>query len=414
MKPIILPLLAATVLFTACVHSLEPTNSSRGGIISFSSPIIAPIPSAAKSDGGANTSQPAASEAGASTTSQPAASDGSQGVITKSGTTPLKAATSFCVFAMYYPSTFTTWSAGLPFFGVNGDLVSHQSGIHSEDATAYDGWRSANKHYWPNTGTLTFQAYSPAGESLLAGNSISPTVAGDPIIGSTGVEASVTLNKARGEQIDFLVSERILNQTQNTRYPGLEEADPDRYGVQLAFHHALARFNFAAMLRSRLPEGDYIKITHIIVHNAYTSGTFEQNLANNTPGGVLSASSTNWTPTGALGNYDNVAAAVPTELNSNPFGADFADIYLIPQEMDADFKIQVTYEQLKAPDVVPTIHTAYISKTDLAEKLGSNHIDQGKIYNFTLLLGEENKIYFDPLVNPWIDNNLSGHIHYGL
>lgn len=317
------------------------------------------------------------------------------------------------MFACYYSGSFSTWSAGLPYFGPSGEIFSHHSGVLSDGATIYDAWRSATKHYWPIQGSLSFQAYSPAGESIPSGNSISPITAGDPIIGSTGVRAAVTLSPERGDQIDFLSSERVVNQSHNTRYPASEEDEANLYGVQLPFHHTLARFSFSAMLRSSIPEGDYIKITQIRVHNAYLSGTFEQNLADSTPGGTLSASSTSWTTTGALSSYANSVAPSPSNLGTRPSGSDYSPIYLIPQEMSEGFQIEVQYERLKAAtSPTPALHTVYISKAELEAALGTAQLLRGKSYNFTFLLGEENKIYFEPLVNEWRGQDLSGHIHY--
>lgn len=306
------------------------------------------------------------------------------------------------VFAKYYPSTFTSWDAGTDYFTENGATVSYAANIYGN----LGGWHSATKYYWPKKGSLSFQVYAPA--TIPDGNTLTSSIAPNPIISQTGVNAELTLNPARDSQIDFLYSERIINQKNNS-------VSENFYGVQIPFHHALAKISFHSMLRSSLNEGVTMKITNIELQNVYLSGTFTQTLTANSHNEKTSVSPIeSWTPwaiSGSLGNYANVVCPSPSNLSTKISGEDYSEIYIIPQSIDPTTQIIVTYHTITADPYSDITTTATIDYDKFIEK-GISSFDIAKHYIFNLLLGKDKKIYFDPQMKNWENQDLSGDIHY--
>lgn len=378
-------LLILLAIAFGCTQKIEPQDSI-GGEISFSLPIVKPT--------------------------------------TKAENLPL--GIDFLVHAKYYTSNFTTWSAGFDYFGASGSRVTYSSGVLNEGANTWDAWKtSPNTYYWPRKGSLAFQAYSPfnsAEHPFHAGNSISQIdpVAPDPapaIISESGINAKVTLGNTPGQQIDFLYSERIINQKGNQKWATSPEEYPNLYGVQIPFHHALAKITFQSMLRSHLvdPENEYYIITNISLRGVRTAGVFTQGLNNTSSNIKTEENIATWDPWVDTGEYISapnfIGNAVQTEreiAGTQPNEEGYYNIYLIPQDITSNFELIITYKE-KTPIHEEEIKTHTITNLDLAS---ITSFDIGKNYIFTFLFGKDKKIYFEPQMKDWSDQDLSGDIHY--
>lgn len=130
-------------------------------------------------------------------------------------------------------------------------------------------WTTATKHYWPDSGTLTFFSYS------LLGMDSSPA----PAISKTGVaisDYSVTDNPS-GE---ILVADIAMDKTKNESYAGFT-------GVPTHFKHKLAKVQFKLALSDLAEPGTEVELTGLTLSEIYTEGSYTRGGYNDDSWGSL-------------------------------------------------------------------------------------------------------------------------------
>ena len=295
----------------------------------------------------------------------------------------------FVVYAKQHSKDLTTWAAASSFWNKNNDdpiIVGKESNYWEEV--------NGNDYYWPKASAdnikLSFAAYSPSGLG-----SVTPTVS----YGATGLTVDgFTVESTVASQIDFMYSERVLNQQRTESAP-----------VNIQFKHALSSIVFSAI------EGDSgatYKIQAVKISGSFAqSGKFEEGVAD----GAIYQNTTGypkWTPAaGTSTTYQpSLAAAfvVPDDKPSLFTGDGTASteksaILAIPQVVPNDATVTITYTRSSTDgDITYTSDPINLKNF----KDGSNNTikqwEIGKRYTYHFQFGETPKIYFSPSVLNWI------------
>lgn len=308
----------------------------------------------------------------------------------------------FTVSARYTPDDFVSWDSSIPYF-------DNMDAAYDADK---NGWTtakgsSAKAYYWPNSGKLTFAAYSPSSASV----DMSSLTYGNE--GFTFTDFTVRADPS--EQYDLLYTPRAMNKTASSAGgSGIYN------GVELNFRHALSCVEFKVRNGSNYA-GSQIRINNIEVLNAYQKGSFAENID------VTDESSYKASPlwTGQseeLGTgYPVVASEIEQLVTEEAKQLDGArSLLMIPQDFDhsgTHITIRITYESksgtdwiTQAPAMIDLV-TGFDSDKDGTGDTyfndGTNQIrgwEQGKKYTYMITFGRY-KIFFTPSVSAWEDSS---------
>lgn len=165
----------------------------------------------------------------------------------------------FCTYAAFSEAEFDPAGSYKPFW---------DGGIQCSYNNIYLGWAPVATYYWPASGYLSFQAYSPAD---------APVPAFSWQTGFTWDDFTVP---AAGLQYDLLYSNRVTNCRRSDYTPEGDSYDDDPdyefiyKGVNLSFKHALSLIEVQAS--SALGSYSSIKycIQKVVLHDAYYMGDF--------------------------------------------------------------------------------------------------------------------------------------------
>ncbi len=297
----------------------------------------------------------------------------------------------FVVYAKQHAGPLATWAAASSFWNKTNDdpIIVKKEGTYWEEKNNTD-------YYWPKASTediqLSFAAYSPAGLGTTP-----PTVSYE----ATGLTVDgFTVESTVASQIDFMYSERVLNQKRTT--------DTDA-AVGITFKHALSSIVFSAI---DTDDAATYKIHTVQITGDFAqSGKFEEGV---TDGASYSNASgyPKWTPAAAASTtYQPILTAafdVPTGTGTVFTGNDAASgktsaILPIPQSVPDNAEVTITYTRSSTDgDVNYTV-----SKKLKDFKDGSNNTIEnwaiGNRYTYHFIFGKTPKIYFSPTVTDWID-----------
>ena len=285
----------------------------------------------------------------------------------------------FNVYAVWHSGDFAGWSS---------------SSLYMDDVqTAYDdtynGWRPAERHYWPKNGKMTFAAYSP---SDLTATSHSYGAAG---LSLTGFQ--VAANSAN--HIDVLYSKRSYNKEKgsadNTNTP-YDEVDID-------FLHALSSIQFTAKTAMNYGTTE-IKLKNISLYGVASKGNFAEGIDETTPGDysatpVWSAQSEVVAEANAYVYYYNATGQPLTDaqwvMNGQP---NQTDLICLPQTLESTATVVVTYSI--NPPGTNTDEVDITLKTTI-DALSADKWEPGKRYTYHLTIGLD-EITFAPEVTDWV------------
>ena len=295
-------------------------------------------------------------------------------------------AETFNVFCKIYEGDYAGWTTSTNvnnYFGANGDVAAH----NANTGTSSNYWATATTYYWPDAGyNLAFAAYSPA-VFATAPTSIARTDAGLQIEGFQTETAS-------DAHYDVMYTSTVYdrNKTNNASQ-----------AVSLVFKHALSSIVFS----SQKANSDVVyEITDIkVTGEFYTKGDFNQGVTGSVVGSVYAEteapawtlkekSNVNYDPTF---NAFNVPQATP-EI----FTAGSAAILPIPQDVPADATVHVTYNKTASGTTTDHVVSIKLSDFRTAEGNAINAWEIGKRYVYRIAFGQNNQIYFEPTVEPWV------------
>lgn len=308
------------------------------------------------------------------------------------------------------------------------------AGNDSKDRCSYDAtlvaWKPIQTYYWPKNGYLTFAAFSPADakdDCTSAPSyswSASGTTGGLTIPGFT-VKADIE------NQYDLMYADREYNRTKgdytivrgtaNDDEDNTAQADGYTYaynGVNLRFHHALSSIVFKVKTAAEYSTAT-IKLKNIDLKNVYSKATFTEKITEGASYYAVPAWASYdnkvdydiYDDTGDPATNQVVQYNGGTAQNVTLAGSSTA-IILLPQDLTASaaptLHIDYTIEQNggapvpQSADIV--LHNYTHGTGDAARKWVMS-----KRYIYTIVFGLD-QIYFDPAVEAWTDQTVTGDI----
>ena len=162
------------------------------------------------------------------------------------------------VYAYYHAGS--TWEADYSTGTVTPNFMNNQQATYDADD---DALHYAPVKYWPNTpdDKLSFIAYYPYTDESTAATGITPTVGIDGL-----PQFGFTVNSDVTEQVDFLISELLKDQTKPTV--------SDR--VRLLFRHATAKVTFRIVVNDTLRHDlATLKVNSLVLSKICTKGVYK-------------------------------------------------------------------------------------------------------------------------------------------
>ena len=265
-----------------------------------------------------------------------------------------------------------------------------QSTLYMSDVKAsYDGgtnsWIPEGNYYWPKQGTLSFAAYSPAEAKGDVFTSVTWDAASGFVISGFNAETNNDATKL----YDLMYSDYAEGKTKGDQLAN----NPDYYGVQLKFNHALSALIFKAQTQEDYANAT-IKITKIEVLNPVANGNLTT--VNGNP------STASWTPgTEAVSmSVTGIADAALTSTSTPQGNA----MLMIPQTFDGDVKVKITYTmQMNSGEPVTQTYEKVLN-TLMENGTATAHADwkMATRYTYNIIIGLD-EIHFAPTVEPWED-----------
>lgn len=264
-----------------------------------------------------------------------------------------------------------------------------QSTLYMSDVKAsYDGtnsWIPEGNYYWPKQGTLSFAAYSPAEAKGDVFTSVTWNAASGFVISGFDAETNNDATKL----YDLMYSDYAEGKTKDNQL----DDNPDYYGVQLKFNHALSALIFKAQTQEDYANAT-IKITKIEVLNPVANGNLTT--VNGNP------STASWTPgtEAASMSVTGIADAALTSTSTPQGNA----MLMIPQTFDGDVKVKITYTmQMNSGEPVTQTYEKVLN-TLTENGTATAHADwkMATRYTYNIIIGLD-EIHFAPTVEPWED-----------
>lgn len=274
-----------------------------------------------------------------------------------------------------------------------------QSTLYMSDVKAsYDGgtnsWIPEGNYYWPKQGTLSFAAYSPAEAKGDVFTSVTWDAASGFVISGFNAETNNDATKL----YDLMYSDYAEGKTKGDQLAN----NPDYYGVQLKFNHALSALIFKAQTKDDYANAT-IKITNIEVLNPVANGDLKTvNGDPSTASWTLGSDATSMSVTG-------IADAALTSTSTPQGNA----MLMIPQAFDADVKVKITYT-MQMDSGEPVTQTYDVALNTLNESDGASTTthdgwDASRRYTYNIIIGLD-EIHFAPTVEDWTDITVTGTI----
>lgn len=316
---------------------------------------------------------------------------------------------SFVAFAGWTESAYTS---GTPteFFPAAGITCVYDSGLNA--------WKPTTTYYWPKTGMLTFEAYSPAEASSFASHSWTEGIKFE----NFAVASTIAT------QYDLLFSDREFDKkrsdytetdtTHNNAYDDETDGTYPYNGVNLMFNHALSSIRFLVKTKADYSANAQITLTGLTINKAFSVGDFTEGITTPAPAASF-ARTPAWSGQETEVDYTIVTSGTQAVVYNGgtalPLTND-PDIILLPQALahgtgfnDVTVTVNYTVKQ-NGGSALP--QTATITLKDLTTGTGTpaavDEWELGKRYTYTIVFGLE-EIYFDPAVTVWTDVPVNPH-----
>ncbi len=297
----------------------------------------------------------------------------------------------FGVFAWYAEPTLAVAGSGTAY--MDNVKVTYSGSIDEGASAGVGAWAPGSPYYWPKNGTLSFDAYAPASahaETPGAGTGKVTSTA------ANGLKIENYTVAALANQYDLLYSTRTQDKVTSTG------GSNDTYdGVDIAFHHALAAIEVTAKTDKNY--SDAIKLKTITILNAYSKGTFNQNMTNATTEGTAA-----WSGHGTEESY--VLFSGDQALSMTPLTSPaISNAILLPQlfaHTPNKVSIRVDYTIKHGTAELAQYYIADLSTTyghegsDPSALLSAWVMGKRYTYNFIFSLDE---VYFAPSVTDWTE-----------
>lgn len=264
-------------------------------------------------------------------------------------------------------------------------------------ASGKNYWAAKDKYYWPKQGSLTFFAWT---DNTIHNPTSNPTP-------SVGTGATVSCAPDTGIKIkdysvkdnpnkDILVAEIAKDKKSNESVTGRDWTN----GVPTVFRHALAKVEFKVNKREDYPNVKII-VKKITLNKVSTKGTFTQGSP---------AESRKWSAQTEpedlsvfTGDEEVTTTATILNPNATPGVKDY--FIVLPQNFDATSTSTLTIEY-----EIITTSTSFketVIETKALNAIYTSNWECNKNYVLGITLGL-NEIYWDPSVEAWEDNTVTG------
>jgi hypothetical protein len=305
---------------------------------------------------------------------------------------------------------FAGWTEGVydataptEFFPAAGITCQYVSGLYT--------WQPTTTYYWPKSGYLTFEAYSPAVASTYAGH----TWAGGITFTDFAVPATIAT------QYDLMTSGREFNKkrgdytitdaSHGNAYDDENDATYTYNGVNLLFKHILSSIRFMIKTKADYSANAQFTLTGLTIDKAFSVGDYTEGVTVAAPAASYAATPA-WSGQKTEADYTVVTggsqAIVYNGGTALPLTND-PDIILLPQNLAHgtglnDVTVTVNYT-LAQNGGAALPQTAKITLKNLTTSSGATIVDEwelGKRYTYTIVFALD-EIYFDPAVSDWTD-----------
>ncbi len=295
----------------------------------------------------------------------------------------------FMVYCKKYQGSFNGWESegNVDFFKLIGEVAKHNGSY----------WATETKHTWPlSTYNLAFAAYSPAQLNVGA------TVGYD----ETGLTiANFATETDSDNQYDLMFSDRVIDRNNSNN---------GERAVNINFHHALSSIVFSVSKGVDNPKNYVIKSLKV-VGKFHTTGTFEQNITENTTGSYSETSAPQWelsperpaNETTYTPNFTEFTATTsPTIFTAGP-----SALLLIPQTLYGDEKVLITFTKVEEglADVDYVDYEIPLNEFKLSTNQSIEEWVRGNRYNYRIYFGGTPQIFFNPSVEEWIDGGIASY-----
>ena len=277
---------------------------------------------------------------------------------------------SFKVFCKSYTGTYAGWEGAANYFAEAGEVVS-KSGTQ---------WTTTTPHYWPELGNeLVFAAYSPA------------DAAGTYTQTNQGLQIDNFTTAAANNQYDLMYTARVADKNKGNNGDA---------AVPMVFKHALTSVVFSAVaaddkatynIKSLTVNGDFV-----------TTADFNQNIAtaaelDGTPVWTLDAAAP--TTYNILTGADVAVANSGVMLTGDTSTADVKSaLLLIPQGVDADATVTITYTKTTADGTLASSATVKLSDFKVGGTTSITEWVMGNRYVYNITFGANKPIHFAPSI----------------
>ena len=331
-------------------------------------------------------------------------------------------------------TVFAAWTdAAYPGSSSTNPPTVFMAGADAKDRCTYDAtlvaWKPAVTYYWPKTGYLTFAAFSPsdAKDDCTSAPSYVWAYSGTGGLTIPGFTVQANIE----DQYDLMYADREYNKVKgdysitdgSAKDDENDTAQSDGYtyaynGVNLRFHHALSSIVFKVKTADDYTTAT-IKLTSIVLQNVYSKATFNETITEGASYYAVPA----WSSYDAKVNYDiyddtgDPATNQVVAYNSGTaqvvtLAGGSSAVILLPQDLTAstapNLHIEYTIEQnggAPVPQTADIVLHNYNHGTGDAQRKWV----MGKRYTYTIVFGL-NEIYFDPAVEAWVDQAVTGDL----
>lgn len=308
----------------------------------------------------------------------------------------------FGVFAYYLP-TGKNWSSNY----ADAQLYMNNIKVSFES----DIYKPVTKYYWPNTGSLTFVAYSP---KEVLNEATLDNLEDKKEVEASYATATKTLTIANyscetveggdfSDQSDLMYSKAVDADDISANDKEFVVGS-DVKGVQIQFRHALSQIRFFAKSKEESSTTQF-NVLKIELQNIENKGTLK--VVND----AITGDNCGWTITpGTKASFvtynDDNGVALPMDASkSDQIGGVDNNLLVIPQifhidagedpEFNSDCEIVVTYRMWVNETIDAGIKTKSVKLSDIIEKFEPN-----KIYNMNFSISAD-EILFAPEIESW-------------
>lgn len=251
-------------------------------------------------------------------------------------------------------------------------------------------WAAADTYYWPKQGSLTFFAWTDDTADPKVGTGANVSCPPNEGIKIENYSVKDNLNK------DILVAEIAKDKKSNESVTGRDWTN----GVPTVFRHALAKVEFKVNKREDYPNVKII-VKKITLNKVSTKGTFTQ--GSPTESRKWSAQTEPEDLSVFTGDEEVTTTATILNPNATPGVKDY--FIVLPQNFDATSTSTLTIEY-----EIITTSTSFketVIETKALNAIYTSNWECNKNYVLGITLGL-NEIYWDPSVEAWEDNTVTG------